>query len=146
MTESQKKFAYAYTVEGKCRSEAYRSAYPGAVNMTARQVSDKANKVMQSSAVKAEIARLKELYKETEIITRNELLLDIKELIEVAKENSYEKVCEEGIQKYLLVPKAADIYLKAIDRAAKLIGADEPQKTQNEITVSLDGDIKKYGC
>lgn len=144
MTESQKKFAYAYVMDGMSRSEAYRKAYPAAEKLSAKQVSGRADKVMKSPAVLAEIERLRRLCRDAEVITRDELLRDVKELLDAARDGSFEDEVSGGEVRRVLIPKSADIYLKAIDRAAKLIGAEEPERSQGEIIVHFGDGLERY--
>lgn len=145
MTEKQKKFAYAYVMDGLCRSEAYRRAY-SADGLSAAEISRRADKVMQSDRVACEIARLQKICRDAEIISRDELLRNVKELMETARDNSYGvELTADGEERRVIQPRSAEIYIKAIDRAAKLIGADEPEKTQSEVVVKMDEGLKKYG-
>ena len=38
----------------------------------------------------------------------------------------------------------ATVLLRAIERAAKMIGADEPERVQNDVVVTFEGDFDKY--
>lgn len=134
-------FARAFVLDNMTKSDAYRVAYPD-TTLDARGVSNKADRLFNTQRVQQEIARLKDDCKKAEIITRNDLLNGVKNLLEVSEKNAYIKM--PNSDNILLNPKAADIYIKAIDRAAKLIGADEPDKVENKIVVHLDEGVSKY--
>ena len=77
--------------------------------------------------------------------TRKTLLQDVAELIEVAKQNAYtEERDVYGNKVTVLNDKAANVLLKAIERAAKMIGADEPEKVQSDVIISFEGDFSEY--
>ena len=141
----QKAFAKAYLLDGKSKSEAYRTAYPGTENFTARQIADKADKVFNSKGVQAELRRLKGLAEQSDIITRDMILSELNELISVSKKNAYiELEDKSGPLDVVLNTKAADILIKALDRAAKMIGADAPEQIKSTVTVVMDGEFDKY--
>ena len=51
----------------------------------------------------------------------------------------------DGSIKTIVIPRVADILIKAIDRAAKMIGADEPEQVNGSISVSFESDdFDKY--
>ena len=77
--------------------------------------------------------------------TRKTLLQDVAELIDIAKQNAYIKTTDDyGRPITLLNDKAANVLLKAIERAAKMIGADEPEKVQNDVIIAFEGDFSEY--
>ena len=77
--------------------------------------------------------------------TRKTLLQDVAELIDIAKQNAYVRETDEhGNKVVILNDKAANVLLKAIERAAKMIGADEPEKVQSDVIISFEGDFSEY--
>ena len=77
--------------------------------------------------------------------TRKTLLQDVAELIDIAKQNAYtEERDVYGNKVTVLNDKAANVLLKAIERAAKMIGADEPEKVQNDVIITFEGDFSEY--
>lgn len=141
-----KKVAYEHIINGKSKVDAYKSAYDVPPNLTSKQLADRANRVFSSKAVKAEIDKLIEDCKDSEIITRDDLLNGLKELHDVAKENAYvSTVGDNGETVRVLVPKAAEIYVKVVDRIALMIGADAPKKSENRVSFEFDKEIGDLG-
>lgn len=152
-SEAQRVFARAIVLEGMSKSDAFRKAYPVHAShlSSAQQVAESANKKYRMSGVKRIIKELQEQNGGilSEIIkedpTRKTLLQDVAELIEVAKQNAYtEEKDPYGNKVTVLNDKAANVLLKAIERAAKIIGADEPEKVQNDVIISFEGDFSEY--
>lgn len=152
-SEAQRVFARAIVLEGMSKSDAFRKAYPVHAShlSSAQQVAESANKKYRMSGVKRIIKELQEQNGGilSEIIkedpTRKTLLQDVAELIEVAKQNAYtEEKDPYGNKVTVLNDKAANVLLKAIERAAKMIGADEPEKVQNDVIISFEGDFSEY--
>ena len=145
-SNKHKKVAYEHIINGKSKVDAYKSAYDVPPNLTSKQLADRANRVFSSKAVKAEIDKLIEDCKDSEIITRDDLLNGLKELHDVAKENAYvSTVGDNGETVRVLVPKAAEIYVKVVDRIALMIGADAPKEIKNDIKFHVDEEMAKYG-
>ena len=152
-SESQRVFARAIVLEGMSKSDAFRKAYPVHAShlSSAQQIAESANKKFRMAGVKRIIKELKEQNASivSEIIkedpTRKTLLEDVAELIDVAKQNAYtEERDVYGNKVVVLNDKAANVLLKAIERAAKMIGADEPEKVQNDVIISFEGDFSEY--
>lgn len=152
-SEAQRVFARAIVLEGMSKSDAFRKAYPVHAShlSSAQQVAESANKKFHMAGVKRIIKELKEQNASivSEIIkedpTRKTLLEDVAELIDVAKQNAYtEERDVYGNKVVVLNDKAANVLLKAIERAAKMIGADEPEKVQNDVIISFEGDFSEY--
>lgn len=142
-------FAKAIVLKGLNHSEAFREAFPEKVKtMTAAQIARAANKKYESVGVSEAIKALRDTGKklfENEI-SRESLLSDVAQLISVSKENAYVKAEDEyGQPITVLNDKAATILLKAMERAARMIGADEPEQVHNNIVVTFEGDFDKYG-
>lgn len=152
-SEAQRVFARAIVLEGMSKSDAFRKAYPVHAShlSSAQQIAESANKKFRMAGVKRIIKELKEQNASivSEIIkedpTRKTLLEDVAELIDVAKQNAYtEERDVYGNKVVVLNDKAANVLLKAIERAAKMIGADEPEKVQNDVIISFEGDFSEY--
>ena len=152
-SEAQRVFARAIVLEGMSKSDAFRKAYPVHAShlSSAQQVAESANKKFRMAGVKRVIKEfqeqnggiLSEIMKEDP--TRKTLLQDVAELIEVAKQNAYtEERDVYGNKVTVLNDKAANVLLKAIERAAKMIGADEPEKVQSDVIISFEGDFSEY--
>lgn len=152
-SEAQRVFARAIVLEGMSKSDAFRKAYPVHAShlSTAQQVAESANKKFRMAGVKRVIKELQEqnggilseIMKEDP--TRKTLLQDVTELIDIAKQNAYiRKTDEHGNKVVILNDKAANVLLKAIERAAKMIGADEPEKVRNDVIISFEGDFSEY--
>lgn len=152
-SEAQRVFARAIVLEGMSKSDAFRKAYPVHAShlSSAQQVAESANKKFRMAGVKRVIKELQEqnggilseIMKEDP--TRKTLLQDVAELIDVAKQNAYVRETDEhGNKVVILNDKAANVLLKAIERAAKMIGADEPEKVQNDVIISFEGDFSEY--
>ena len=152
-SEAQRVFARAIVLEGMSKSDAFRKAYPVHAShlSSAQQVAESANKKLRMAGVKRVIKELQEqnggilseIMKEDP--TRKTLLQDVAELIEVAKQNAYtEERDVYGNKVTVLNDKAANVLLKAIERAAKMIGADEPEKVQSDVIISFEGDFSEY--
>ena len=152
-SEAQRVFARAIVIEGMSKSDAFRKAYPVHAShlSTAQQVAESANKKFRMAGVKRVIKELQEqnggilseIMKEDP--TRKTLLQDVTELIDIAKQNAYiRKTDEHGNKVVILNDKAANVLLKAIERAAKMIGADEPEKVRNDVIISFEGDFSEY--
>ena len=146
INEKQKKLAYEYVMHSKTKVDAYKTAYEPPSGLTTKQLADRADRAFISKAVQAEIERLRQDNAEAEIITRDDLLLGVNELIEKAQRCMVKVIYnEDGEEEEILIPKYADIYLKAVDRAAKMIGADAPQKVENDVNVHIGDGAVKYG-
>lgn len=152
-SEAQRVFARAIVLEGMSKSDAFRKAYPVHAShlSSAQKIAESANKKFRMAGVKRIIKELKEQNASivSEIIkedpTRKTLLEDVAELIDVAKQNAYtEERDPYGNKVTVLNDKAANVLLKAIERAAKMIGADEPEKVQNDVIISFEGDFSEY--
>lgn len=152
-SEAQRVFARAIVLEGMSKSDAFRKAYPVHAShlSTAQQVAESANKKFRMAGVKRVIKELQEqnggilseIMKEDP--TRKTLLQDVTELIDIAKQNAYIRATDEhGNKVVILNDKAANVLLKAIERAAKMIGADEPEKVRNDVIISFEGDFSEY--
>ena len=152
-SEAQRVFARAIVLEGMSKSDAFRKAYPVHAShlSTAQQVAESANKKFRMAGVKRVIKELQEqnggilseIMKEDP--TRKTLLQDVTELIDIAKQNAYIRETDEhGNKVVILNDKAATVLLKAIERAAKMIGADEPEKVRNDVIISFEGDFSEY--
>ena len=152
-SEAQRVFARAIVLEGMSKSDAFRKAYPVHAShlSSAQQVAESANKKFRMAGVKRVIKELQEqnggilseIMKEDP--TRKTLLQDVTELIDIAKQNAYiRKTDEHGNKVVILNDKAANVLLKAIERAAKMIGADEPEKVRNDVIISFEGDFSEY--
>lgn len=152
-SEAQRVFARAIVLEGMSKSDAFRKAYPVHAShlSTAQQVAESANKKFRMAGVKRVIKELQEqnggilseIMKEDP--TRKTLLQDVTELIDIANQNAYiRKTDEHGNKVVILNDKAANVLLKAIERAAKMIGADEPEKVRNDVIISFEGDFSEY--
>lgn len=147
LTEKNRKYAQFYVIDGCTSSEAYRRAYPEeSKGLSSLDVSRKASIVHSGVMVQAEIKRLQAQFEKEGVITRQRLLEDVSELISKAKRNAYEDVMQDdGSIKTIVIPRVADILIKAIDRAAKMIGADEPEQVSGSISVSFESDdFDKY--
>lgn len=147
LTDKNKKYAQYYVLDGCTSSEAYRRAYPEeSKGLSALDVSRKASIIHGGVLVQAEIKRLQAQCEKEGTITRQRLLDEVSELITKAKRDAYEDVMQDdGSIKTIIVPRVADILIKAIDRAAKMIGADEPEQVSGDITVSFESDdFDKY--
>lgn len=146
MSDKLKKMAYEYVIHGKNKVEAYKAAYEIPSGLTARQICNRADKAFSGKAIQAEIERLREECRNTEIVTRDELLLGLKELIDDTKSCMSRVIHDEdGNEEHIIIPKYAEIYIKAVDRVAKLIGADAPEKVENDINVHIGKELAKYG-
>lgn len=148
-SEEQRAFARAYVLEGKNPSDAYRAAYPAAAGLSAKEVSRRANSTLHTKAVGEEIRRLQAQSAEafSELVTRESLLRDVTELIEKSKKSAYARVPDaENLGEWtdVLNDRAGTVLLRAIERAAKMIGADEPERVQNDVVVTFEGDFDKY--
>ena len=152
-TEAQRLFAKYIVVDEMGKSEAFRKAFPEHAShlMTAQKIAVAANKKFRSDGVQRAMTELKaqnakildEIIKEDP--TRKTLLQDVAELIDIAKQNAYIKTTDDyGRPITLLNDKAANVLLKAIERAAKMIGADEPEKVQNDVIIAFEGDFSEY--
>ena len=152
-SEAQRVFARAIVLEGMSKSDAFRKAYPVHAShlSSAQQVAESANKKFRMAGVKRVIKELQEqnggilseIMKEDP--TRKTLLQDVTELIDIAKQNAYIRETDEhGNKVVILNDKAANVLLKAIERAAKMIGADEPEKVRNDVIISFEGDFSEY--
>ena len=51
----------------------------------------------------------------------------------------------DGKEIKVLVPKAADVFAKLVDRISLIIGANAPEKVENNINVHIDKELVKYG-
>lgn len=152
-SEAQRVFARAIVLEGMSKSDAFRKAYPVHAShlSSAQQVAESANKKFRMAGVQRVIKELQEqnggilseIMKEDP--TRKTLLQDVTELIDIAKQNAYIRETDEhGNKVVILNDKAANVLLKAIERAAKMIGADEPEKVRNDVIISFEGDFSEY--
>ena len=152
-SEAQRVFARAIVLEGMSKSDAFRKAYPVHAShlSSAQQVAESANKKFRMAGVKRVIKELQEqnggilseIMKEDP--TRKTLLQDVTLLIDIAKQNAYIRETDEhGNKVVILNDKAANVLLKAIERAAKMIGADEPEKVRNDVIISFEGDFSEY--
>lgn len=152
-SEAQRIFARAIVLDGMSKSDAFRKAYPVHAShlSSAQRVAESANKKFRTAGVQRILKELKEqnagivseLIKEDP--TRKTLLQDVAELIDIAKQNAYtEERDVYGNKVTVLNDKAANVLLKAIERAAKMIGADEPEKVQNDVIISFEGDFSEY--
>lgn len=152
-SEAQRIFARAIVLDGMSKSDAFRKAYPVHAShlSSAQRVAESANKKFRTAGVQRILKELKEqnagivseLIKEDP--TRKTLLQDVAELIDVAKQNAYtEERDVYGNKVTVLNDKAANVLLKAIERAAKMIGADEPEKVQNDVIITFEGDFSEY--
>ena len=93
------------------------------------------------------MARLQEIAKETLALKVNKgiLLEDIHRVIEAAKQDlTYEIPLDDGSIRTVLNTKAATVLIKAVERASKMIGADEPEKTDSSVLITFDGELDKY--
>lgn len=144
----QKKFAYLIVIEGEGASEAYRHVYPEeAKGKTALDISRLASSKARTVEVKKEMARLQEIAKETLALKVNKeiLLEDIHRVIEAAKQDlTYEIPLDDGSIRTVLNTKAATVLIKAVERASKMIGADDPEKTDSSVLITFDGELDKY--
>lgn len=148
-TEAQKTFAKAIILEGMNQSDAFRKAYPEYAKRidNVSKLSRAAYHKLHSPGVQAVMAELKARNAEmfAEVVSRESLIKDVAELIKVAKKSAYVTVSDEhGKKTVVLNDKAANVLLKALERAAKMIGADEPEKVQNDVIVSFEGDFSEY--
>ena len=145
-SEAQRVFARAIVLEGMSKSDAFRKAYPVHAShlSSAQQVAESANKKFRMAGVKRVIKELQEqnggilseIMKEDP--TRKTLLQDVTELIDIAKQNAYIRETDEhGNKVVILNDKAANVLLKAIERAAKMIGADEPERLCQQYCVNV---------
>lgn len=149
MTKQQKKFAEAIVLKGMSRSDAYRYAYPGTDKMSVHDISKKADRAFLSKGVKEEMKRLQaeSAIQFSDTVTRESLLCDVTELIEKAKSSAYIKIPDkDNPDEYteIMNTKAATVLIKAIERAAKMIGADEPERVESNVVVTFEGDFDKY--
>lgn len=145
LTDSQKKAAEEYIMNGKTKVDAYKAAYDVPSGLTAKQIADRADKVFSGKAINKEIDRLRDLLAEADVITKKELLQDLVEVYKVAKDNSYQLVeAPDGTTIKVLVPKAADIFAKLADRIANMIGANAPEKIENVVNFEFDEEFDKY--
>jgi hypothetical protein len=145
LTDSQKKAAEEYIMNGKTKVDAYKAAYDVPSGLTAKQIADRADKVFSGKAINEEIARLQSICSELEVISKKELLTDLVDVYKVAKENSYQIVeAPDGTTIKVLVPKAADIFAKLADRIANMIGANAPEKVENVVNFEFDEEFDKY--
>ena len=152
-SEAQRVFARAIVLEGMSKSDAFRKAYPVHAShlSSAQQVAESAHKKFRMAGVKRIIKELQEQNGGilSEIIkedpTRKTLLQDVTELIDIAKQNAYVRETDErGNKAVILNDKAANVLLKAIERAAKMSGADEAEKVRSEVILSVEGDFSEY--
>lgn len=148
-SEEQLLFAKAYVLGGKNKSDAYRAAYPGAEKATSAQVAYRADKAFHTKGVQDEIKRLQAESADVfhELVTRESLLCDVAELIEKAKKSAYIMVPDpEDPEKMteVLNDKAANVLLRALERASKMIGADEPEQVQSKVVIGFEGDFDRY--
>ena len=152
-TEAQRLFAKYIVVDEMGKSEAFRKAFPEPAShlITAQTIAVAANKKCRADGVQRALTEVKaqnakildEIIKEDP--TRKTLLQDVAELIDIAKQNAYIKTTDDyGRPITLLNDKAANVLLKAIERAAKMIGADEPEKVQNDVIIAFEGDFSEY--
>lgn len=145
LTDSQKKAAEEYIMNGKTKVDAYKAAYDVPSGLTAKQIADRADKVFSGKTINEEIDRLRDLLAEADVITKKELLQDLVEVYKVAKDNSYQMVeSPDGKPIKVLVPKAADIFAKLADRIANMIGANAPEKVENVVNFEFDEEFDKY--
>ena len=145
LTDSQKKAAEEYIMNGKTKVDAYKAAYDVPPDITPKQLADRADKVFSGKAINEEIDRLRDLLAEADVITKKELLQDLVEVYKVAKDNSYQMVeAPDGTTIKVLVPKAADIFAKLADRIANMIGANAPEKVENVVSFEFEEDFDKY--
>ena len=145
LTDSQKKAAEEYIMNGKTKVDAYKAAYDVPPDITPKQLADRADKVFSGKAINKEIDRLRDLLAEADVITKKELLQDLVEVYKVAKDNSYQMVeAPDGTTIKVLVPKAADIFAKLADRIANMIGANAPEKVENVVNFEFDEEFDKY--
>ena len=146
LDDRQKKAAFEHIMCGKSKVDAYRADYDVPPDITPKQLADRATRVFSGKAIGEEIERLKVLAREAEIITRDELLRDLVEVYKVAKENCYVVTTDgDGKEIKVLVPKAADVFAKLVDRISLIIGANAPEKVENNINVHIDKELVKYG-
>jgi hypothetical protein len=145
LTDSQKKAAEEYIMNGKTKVDAYKAAYDVPSGLTAKQIADRADKVFSGKAINEEIARLQSICSELEVISKKELLTDLVDVYKVAKENSYQVVeAPDGSMIKVLVPKAADVFAKLADKIALMIGANAPEKVENVVNFEFDEEFDKY--
>lgn len=145
LDDRQKKAAFEHIMCGKTKVDAYKAAYDVPPDITPKQLADRATRVFSGKAINEEIERLKVLAREAEIITRDELLRDLVEVYKVAKENCYVVTTDgDGKEIKVLVPKAADVFAKLVDRISLIIGANAPEKVQNVVNFEFDEGFDKY--
>ena len=141
LDDRQKKAAFEHIMCGKSKVDAYRAAYDVPPDITPKQLADRATRVFSGKAIGEEIERLKVLARESEIITRDELLRDLVEVYKVAKENCYVVTTDgDGKEIKVLVPKAADVFAKLVDRISLIIGANAPEKVEKSVSVDISAD------
>lgn len=135
-------FAKLVTVNGMSYTDAFKKLYPNTTKSEA-QIRAAANDMATQQGVAEVIKQYQNENACEEIITRRDLLTKLKKLIDECEKETYSVVVHGEV-----VPgfstKNAEVLIKAFDRAAKLIGADAPDKVDNTVTITFDGDFGEY--
>lgn len=144
--------AFIYAVaSGKTYIDAYSETY-STVGLSKPQIQHRASNLI-TDKVKAEITAIRErnlaeYVKEHPIedvrtedeLTKEKLLLDLKFLLDNTKPLIF-LPGQYGISK--IDTKAAGIYIDAIDKAARMLGAYDEGVSDSEVVVRIEGDLEE---
>ena len=121
LTEKQERFAQAVALEGMTYSDAYRSAYDTS-RMSDKTVNEKASLLKDNDKVRARITELRENLVGKKIMSAQERLEWLTQLIQSEKESTGDKL------------KAADIMNKMQGEYVQKVEADVKQ----EFTINVE--------
>ncbi len=158
LTEQQEAFARAYIGEAEgCGAEAYRIAYPRSVNWKPNSLHCEASKMLSLPKVAQRITELREAADDASIMGLNEMLQILTRIARVDMSKTVGKKGEIDIEAVRDMGPALAAYgrsytnngpttkvtahdpVKAIERIARLLGLDAPDRMQVEqVEFNLD--------
>jgi len=141
LTPKQEQFAQLYVELGNA-SEAYRKAYDKA-NLDPSQSSTRAYELLQNSYIAKRVEELKEELKEKHNITKDTIIKGYLEIISDAdytfslgKLKNADKEETKRFYRLMQLTKNSD-KIRALENLTKLLGLDEPSKSDNNTTVRI---------
>jgi hypothetical protein len=136
LTGPQRKFCAAYAID-RNGTAAYMAAYPDVKRVTART---EASKLLTKPYIKAEIERIRAKVEEKAQMTRDEAIAMCVEILRAAPAAAGmdNPLCELKMSKagpFAAFPDKRGV----MERLAKMLGWDEPERHQLEIEVIIGG-------
>ncbi len=139
LTIKQEGFARDIAVSGMSQSDAYRNNY-NCKKMTNKSIWERASALAADSKVAPRIAELR-LQDENKFFWAKEEML--KDLMKIKDEAIEEMWAVDKNGKGTMNVQARNTAIKAIERAAKMLGYDAPQKVEMEANVRIEDYVKK---